>query len=293
MRGIEKFGTLSKIRKYPEFALLLKHGTLGISTAVAGIITLVLVIVVHETKINTFPEYIWGAILSVPVTILCMGLFSVFYEYYMRTTFASSMRSMYEAWDTGVTVFPSHRSAPDRKEVLDDARKKVRLMSTTFSRYFTDVSDLVERKLAAGVQFQFILYHPNSVALEEKAREENCAVKDFQDEIVATCRRYLGPLVRKHGSNIKVRFCSFNTPFGITIIDEREMVLSLNVYGLARSKNETPCLRIENTYDHDSVFKLYEGSFDVVWNKLTDTYPKEVAAYFLPPQASPTNVSES
>ena len=92
--------------------------------------------------------------------------------------------------------------------------------------------------------------------------------------------RYLGPLVRKYGAKVQVRFCDFNTPFGLTIVDQREMVLSLNVYGLARSKNQTPCLIIENKYDADSVFKLYEDSFDAIWQKLDDRFPPEVAKHF-------------
>jgi hypothetical protein len=209
-----------------------------------------------------------------------MGLFSVFYEYYVRTAFAASMQSIYWAWDTGVTVFPTHEDAPDRKEVLRRAIKDVRLMSTTFSRYFTDVRELVEQKARSGVTFRFIIYDPASKAVEEKAREEGCDAEDFKEEIRGTCRRYFGPLIQKFGSKIQVRFCDFNTPFGITVIDDREIVLSLNIYGLARSKNETPCLVIENRYDQNSVFKLYEDSFEAIWGKLPDTIPDELKHYF-------------
>lgn len=280
MRDTKQLNRLSEIRKLPELHLLLRHGKLGGVATIIGLLSFVAVVIAHEIRIQALPEYVWGAILSIPVTILCMGLFSVFYEYYIRTTFANSMRSIYWAWDTGVTVFPSHRDAPNRSEVLSRATKQVRLMSTTLSRYFTDVRDLVERKIGEGVQFKFILYRPDSTAIDEKAREEGCDPVDFRDEIHGTCRRYLGPLVRQYGAKVQVRFCDFNTPFGITIVDEREMILSLNVYGLARSKNQTPCLLIENKYDLDSVFKLYEGSFDAIWQKLNDSFPPEVAKYF-------------
>jgi hypothetical protein len=183
------------------------------------------------------------------------------------------MRSVYWAWDTGVTVMPTHASAPDRKAVLESAHKEVRLISTTFSRYFLGVTDLVDRKSASGVRFRFIIYDPNSKAIEEKAREENCKVEDFQEEIRSTCRRYLGPLVKKHKERVRVRFCDFNVPFGMTVVDDSQMVLSLNIYGLARSRNETPCLMIQNKHEPQGVFDLYKGSFDAIWDKLNDKYP--------------------
>jgi len=59
------------------------------------------------------------------------------------------------------------------------------------------------------------------------------------------------------------------------------MVLSLNIYGLSRSKDQTPCLIIKNTYDIDSVFKLYEHSFESIWNKLEgSSYPNSVRQFF-------------
>jgi hypothetical protein len=271
---------LLEIKKIPEARLLLRHAKLGLITATIGIFLLGIVIILHEVDLGSFPEYAWGGILSIPVTVLCMGIFTVFYEYYMRTTFVNSMRSMYWVWDTGVTVFPTHQHAPDRKDVLRRANSTARFMSTTFSRYFTDVRELVERKASQNVNFKFIIYDPESKAVEEKAREEGCEPEDFREEISSTCRRYLGPLTKQFQNGIQVRFCDFNTPFGITIIDDKEMVLSLNIYGLARSKNQTPCLIIENKYDEDAVFKLYENSFEAIWNKLDDRIPKSVKKYF-------------
>jgi hypothetical protein len=269
-----------ELTKLPEARLLLRHAKLGLITATIGILLLGVVIVLHDIKFGSFPEYAWGGILSIPVTVLCMGIFTVFYEYYMRTTFVNSMRSMYWAWDTGVTVFPTHQHAPDRKDVLQRATSNARFMSTTFSRYFTDVRELVKTKASQNVSFKFIIYDPESKAVQEKAREEGCEPKDFRDEIRSTCRRYLGPLTNQFPKRVQVRFCDFNTPFGITIIDDKEMVLSLNIYGLARSKNQTPCLIIENKYDEDAVFKLYESSFEAIWSKLDDRIPESVEQYF-------------
>jgi len=269
----------------PQFRLLLRHGKFGLSIGFVGLIILVAVVAVHAFRSALLADYEWGAVLSVPVTIVSMGLFSVLYEYYMRTTFARSMRSVFWAWDTGVTVFPSHSDAPDRKKVLNQARRRVRLMSTTFGRYFADVHALVEDKIAdEGVKFQFILYDPSSKAIVEKAREEGCSPEDFKVEIHGTCRRDLGRYVKKYPDKIEVKFCDTNVPFGITIVDERLMVLSLNVFGLARSKNQTPCLVIDNTYEDDSVFKLYEDSFNAIWKRLPDTIPDELKRYFEHPK---------
>ena len=272
---------LRKLAKLPEFRLLLTHAKFGMVTSSIGLIFLFLLVLLHEIKIGEFPEYAWGAFLSIPITILCMGIFSVFYEYYIRTTFTNSMRSMYWAWDTGVTVLPSHKDAPDRKKVLERSNSDVRIMSTTLSQYFNDVRDRVEEKVNNGVNFKFVIYNPESNAIEEKAKEEGCSSQDFKDEIAFTCRRHIGPLVKKYNDKVKVKFCDFNTPFGITIIDDREMVLSLNIYGLARSKDETPCLIIENKYDQDSVFKLYEQSFEAIWVNLTDNIPECLQDYFM------------
>jgi len=289
-----EFTRIESLTALPELSLLLRHGKLGALTSVVGIVLGIVVVVVHEANIGALPEYVWGAILSIPATVLCMGMFSVFYEYYMRTTFARSMRSLYWAWDTGVTVFPTHRDAPDRKVILGGARTRVRLMSTTFSRYFTDVRGMVDECAHSGVQFQFVVYDPSSKAVDEKALEEGCQPDDFRDEIRSTCRRYLGPLVQKYPSLIQVRFCDFNTPFGTTIVDDREMVLSLNIYGLARAKNETPCLIIENKYDDGSVFKLYESSFDAIWKKLEGrAYPADVAKFFESPLSNTNTQPDS
>jgi hypothetical protein len=271
---------LQELMSTPQVQLLFRHGKLGAITSAIGLAIGALVVIAHETSLPHMPEYVWAAILSVPVTILCMGLFSVLYEYYMRTSFANAMRSLYAAWDSGVTVFPTHSDAPDRKHVLREARQRMRLMSTTFSRYFTDVRELVEEKAKIGVRFQFIIYDPSSKAIEEKAREEDCKAEDFKGEIRSTCRRYLGPLYLRYPGQVQVKFCDFNTPFGITVVDDREMVLSLNIYGLARSKNETPCLVIENKYLPTSVFKLYENSFDTIWKNLDEHIPDELARFF-------------
>lgn len=269
------------LSRLPEFRLALRHGKLGLITAAVGLVLFAAVVAAHSAQLPALPEYAWGAILSIPVTILCSGLFSVFYELYMRATFLKSMRALIHSWDSGVTVYPTHKDAPDRKAVLESAKRQVRLLSTTFFRYFTDVRDEVRRKAASGVEFKFIIYDPSSKALEEKAKEEGHDVEDFRDEIRSTCRRDLGLLVRDFPGRVQVRFCPFNAPFGITIVDEAHLVLSLNIYGMARSKNQTPCLIIENRYDPESVFKLYETSFDAIWNKLEpNRVPDELRQFF-------------
>ena len=275
---------IRELTKLPEARLLFRHAKLGIMTTLAGVILLVVLALVRSyvDSVGRLPEYIWGAILTVPVTGICMGIFTVFYEFYMRTTFANSMRSMYWAWDTGVTVFPTHEHAPNRKEVLEAAKVEVRLMSTTFKRYMTFVDPLVRQKALAGVRFRFVIYDPDSKAVDEKAREEGFPAHHFIDEIRTTCRSYLGPLTKEFPDRVSVRFCDFNTPFGVTVIDDSVMVLSLNIYGLARSKNQTPCLIIENKYDPDAVFKLYEESFEAIWKKLTDDIPESVKEHFAP-----------
>jgi hypothetical protein len=276
--------------KHPYFNLLIHHAKFGIVTTIFGVLAVVALCIGHVVTPGLFEPYTWEILISVPVTLLCTGVCSTFYELYIRTTFTSSMRSVYWAWDTGVTVMPTHASAPDRKAVLDSARTEVRLISTTFSRYFLGVTDLVERKAASGVRFRFIIYDPNSKAIDEKAKEENCKVDDFRDEIRSTCRRYLGPLVRKYKHRVQVRFCDFNVPFGITVIDDSQMVLSLNIYGMARSRNETPCLMIQNKHEPHSVFGLYKDSFDAIWTKLKDQYPPCVREYFEPEK--PTHIND-
>lgn len=156
---ITRESRIRELTKLPEFTLALKHAKLGIYTSIAGFGTLLLFVFLHEIRPLLVPEFGWSALLSIPVTLLCIGLFSVFYEWYIRTTFTNSMRSLYWAWDTGVTVFPTHQHAPDRKEVLNRARNQVSLMSTTFSRYFTDVREIVDQKARQGVRFRFIIYH--------------------------------------------------------------------------------------------------------------------------------------
>jgi hypothetical protein len=281
MKQFKDQPSLTALTKRPHIKWMLRHGKLGIFTLTIGVLTFIALMILHSYYYQPSHEYIWAALISIPVTIFCLGGFSVFYEWYIRNTFTSAMRSAISSWDTGVTVFPTHLSAPDRVEVLNLAKKKVKLMSTTFKQYFVATRGEVERKIGEeNVDFRFIIYSPDSNAVEEKAFEENTEVENFIDEIKSTCRWYLGPLKKKYVNNIEVRFCPFNTPFGVTIIDDVQMVLSLNIYGLVRSKNQTPCLIIENKYEPDSVFKQYDQSFDAIWNKLDDTIPASVKQYF-------------
>jgi hypothetical protein len=281
MKNSDSSETMRNFFSEYQLRLLIQHAKFGILTFFTGVVLLIVIILFHETNIDKLPEYGWGGIISMPITIICMGIFSVFYEYYIRSTFSKSMRSMYWAWGTGVTVLPSHKDAPDRKGVLNLADNSVKILSTTLSQYFNDVKNKVEEKATDGVTFKIIIYDPDSIAIEEKAKEEGCDPQDFKDEISSVCRRYLGPLSKKFPKLFKVKFCNYNTPFGITIIDHRQMVLSLNIFGLARSKNETPCLVIENKYEHDSVFKLYDESFNAIWNKLDDSVPGSLNKFFL------------
>jgi hypothetical protein len=281
MNELPQTPTWKDVVKHPYLNLVLHHAKFGLVTTAFGVIVVAALSIGHGLKPDLFQPYTWEILISVPVTLLCTGICSTFYELYIRTTFTASMRDISCAWNTGVTVLPTHSSAPDRKRVLDGAHKEVRLMSTTFMRYFTVVSDLVHKKAVNGVQFRFIIYNPDSKAVIEKAREENCDLNNFQSEINSTCARYLGPLVKKHKDLVRVRFCDFNVPFGITVIDNSKMVLSLNIYGLARSRNETPCLMIENKHEPESVFDLYKGSFDAIWEKLNDEYPATVKKYFV------------
>ena len=278
----KKSPQLNEITKSPDIKFLIEHGKLGLVFFCFGILMIVIITVLHNNYPNSIGEYLWSALISIPVTVMCMGIFSVFYEWSVRSTFKNAMRSMFWAWDTGVTVFPSHKSAPDRERVLQDVKKRVKLMSTTLNRYLLSVGDTVEYKISKqNVSFYFILYNPDSNALIEKAREEDADLEGFKEEIRSTCRRYLGPLKLKFPEKVHVRFCDFNTPFGITIIDDVKMVLSLNIYGLSRSKNQTPCLIIENKYDPESVFKLYEDSFDAIWHKLSPDIPKSLKNFFI------------
>ncbi len=253
---------------HPKFRLIAKHAKFGLTTTCTGIVVLIALCVLHRYYTESLASYTWEILISVPVTLLCTGVCSTFYELYIRTTFNASMQAVNMAWDTGVTVLPTHQHAPDRRESLARAHKRVRIMTTTFSRYFLATSDLLEEKASQGVRFQLIIYDPESEAIAEKAREEKRDVETFQGEVKSTCMRYLGPWVLKYGDKVQVRFCDFNTPYGITVIDEARIVLSLNIYGLARDKNETPCLAIENRYDPHSVFQLYERSFDAIWKTL-------------------------
>ena len=270
-----------EITKSPDIKFLIEHGKLGLIVFFTGIFSIVIIMLLHNKFGDWGGDYLWSAIMSIPVTIMCMGVFSVLYEWSIRNTFKNAMRSVYWAWDTGVTVFPSHKSAPNRTDILEQSKRQVKLMSTTLNRYFLLVNELVESKISnENVKFYFILYDPDSSAVREKALEEGASINDFQEEIKSTCRRYLGPLKQKYPENVNIKFCGFNTPFGITIIDDLKMVLSLNIYGLSRSKNQTPCLIIENKYDPESVFKLYDDSFDAIWEKLEYTIPNSLKHYF-------------
>jgi hypothetical protein len=265
----------------PKFRLIMKHAKFGLSTTSAGIIAVAALCLLHQYFAGDLAPYTWEILISVPVTLLCTGVCSTFYELYIRTTFNASMQAVNMAWDTGVTVLPTHQHAPDRRATLMRSHKRVRIMTTTFSRYFLATSDLVEEKAMHGVAFRFIIYDPESEAIAEKAREEKRDVETFRDEVRSTCARYLGPWVLKYGDRVQVRFCDFNTPYGITVIDEARIVLSLNIYGLARDKNETPCLTIENRYDPHSVFQLYEQSFEAIWKTLEGReIPKSVRRHF-------------
>lgn len=270
--------------KIPEVAVVFRHFKFGLITLGAGLVLFGAVVAAYKSKWPSLPESAWGAVLSVPVTVLSSGLFSVFYEVYMRTSLLRSMRALVHSWDSGVTVFPSHRDAPKRLAVLDSANTQVRLLSTTFARYFPDVGFKVREMAKAGFNFKFVVYDPFSAGLDEKAREEVQDPQFFRDEIRSTCQRYLGPLCCDYPERVKVRFCSFNAPFGITIVDRQRMVLSLSVYGQSRSRNETPCLMIENKYDPESVFKLYEAAFDDIWKRLEETsIPTALQPFFPPP----------
>ncbi|MBK8112602.1 MAG: hypothetical protein IPK46_20985 [Saprospiraceae bacterium] len=178
-----------ELKKYPGIRFIIQHGRLGSRIFLFGLISAALIVILHNFFVYKLKDYIWSALMSVPVTLICMGVFSVLYEWYVRSTFIDAMRSVNAAWNTGVTVFPTHKSAPDRIEVLKKASKSVKLMSTTFSRYFLSVGGLVEEKIEKGIRFYFIIYHPESNAIEEKAFEENAVIADFQDEIKSTCRR--------------------------------------------------------------------------------------------------------
>jgi uncharacterized membrane protein YhdT len=229
-----------QLTTHPQFNLIAKHAKFGLTMTVAGLVSVVVLCLLHKLVSGIFAIYTWEILISIPVTLLCTGLCSTFYELYIRTTFNASMQAVNMAWDTGVTVLPTHHHAPDRRDVLAQAHKKVRIMTTTFSRYFLATGDLVEEKVKQGVEFRFIVYDPDSQAIAEKAREEKRDVDTFRGEIRSTCSRYLGPWTQKYGKKVQVRFCDFNTPYGITVIDQARMVLSLNIYGLARDKNETP-----------------------------------------------------
>jgi hypothetical protein len=281
MRQLKEKQELKSFTKQPHFKWMILHGKLGLLTILIGVMAFIGLMLLHKYYTQRLDEYLWAALISIPVTIFCMGGFSVFYEWYIRSTFTGAMRSMFWAWDTGVTVFPTHQSAPDRLEVLQRAKKTVKLMSTTFSRYFAFIQNEVEKKIIEeNVKFKFIIYEPDSKAVDEKAFEEETNAANFNNEIKSICGRYLGPLSLKYPQNIEVRFCPFNTPFGVTIVDDVEMVLSLNIYGLVRSKNQTPCLIIENKYEDYSVFKQYDESFDSIWRKLNDDIPASVKDSF-------------
>jgi len=59
------------------------------------------------------------------------------------------------------------------------------------------------------------------------------------------------------------------------------MVVSLNVYGLARDRDETPCLEIVNRSEQPSAFSLYQDAFDAIWDKLEGRpIPPQVAEHF-------------
>lgn len=280
MRQSKDRQPLKGLTQQPHVKWILRHGKLGIITITIGVIAFIGLMVLHKHFYERSEEYLWAALISIPVTIFCLGAFSVFYEWYIRNTFASAMRSINSSWDTGVTVYPTHNSAPDRVEVLKQAKKTVKLMSTTFFQYFGFAGSEVERKIhVENVKFQFIIYEPHSKAVEEKEIEEGHP-GFFNEQIKNTCWKNLGPLKKKYPNNIKVRFCPFNTPFGVTIIDDIQMVLSLNIYGLVRSKNQTPCLIIENKFEIDSVFKQYDDSFNAIWDKLNDTIPASVEEFF-------------
>jgi hypothetical protein len=281
MFNVEKIN-LEQFLKHTPVSLMYHHGKIGLWISFFGIVLFSVLLLVHWLNRSLMEDYVWGAVISMPLSIFCMGIFSVLYEYRTRMTFINAMRSLYGAWDTGVTVLPSHGNAPDRQCVLRQAKASVRIMSTTLRNYFAVASRDVETKLQDGVEFKFIIYDPGSVALQEKAKEEQVKADNFVYEITSTCRQYLAPMMDRYGDKIKVKFCNVNTPFAATIIDERLIVLSLNVPGFARSKHETPCLLIENKFDQDSVFKLYERSFDTLWELLPESYPPQVESYFAP-----------
>jgi hypothetical protein len=283
MTVYDQQSVLTKRRRDAINKMLVKHLKVGSITIVLGICSLVLLIFARILLKRFIEDYVWEILISIPVTIICLGGFTVFYEWFIRDDFTEAMRSLHSAWDTGVIIFPTHDKAPKRIEVLEGARKQVKLMSTTFFRYFGEVGEeIIQKKIAEqNVKFKFIIYHPESPALKERGRQEDINPKFFTTEIEGICERYLGPLVIKYPNNVEVRFCQFNTAFGITIIDDVEMVLSLNIPGKSRSRNQTPCLIIKNKYERNSIFKQYDDSFDDTFNILDRGYPNTIKKFFI------------
>jgi hypothetical protein len=266
--------------EHSRLRLWLHHAKIGASVIALGLAALGGVGIAHSFFARSMDAFWWTALVSVAGSLVPTGLVTVVYQWLMMTEREQNQEYIRSSFYSGVLVLPSHERAPSRRDVLMPARKCVSVLSTTMFQYFQVVGNLPAEKARQGVAFRFILYDPDSDGIAQKAREEGRDPEVFRHEIITTCEQHLGPLHRQFPESVQVRFCQSNTPFGITIIDDHEMILSLSIPGLSRVRRETPCLVIHNRYEPHSVFKLYERSFHALWDSLSDDIPASVGRFF-------------
>jgi DNA repair photolyase len=251
--------------KIKDLIFTFKNAKLSISFIIIGffIYSIFSIFNVFTIKINSL-------ISALGIGLITAGLTTVIYNLFMYRSIINYLDEFKSILLQGISIFPDHinkefKDKYDHSKVLAEAKKSIKVLSTTGYSYFDEYIEIIEEKIKANCDIRILLMDPESDTLRDRCRHDNDIFESMKNKIENSIRVFKS--LKKAGhQNIKLRFYDYSSVYQSLIIDDKKMFISPRIYSIPKTKN-TPCIVVNGNFPDNYIFNKYLEAFDFLWNK--------------------------
>jgi len=225
---------------------------------------------------------------EIGIALIIIGFAILFYEYFLRrnmmdlieefvrTNFMAMITQHCEkAKSISESVLRSGLVNVYKKggssDILDLAKKNIKLLGVTLNYYFYPDSDewtRLKSLVEGGCTLQILILDPNSPQVAYRERDENNEkLKDQINHLYNLEKEFIANVKDEFKPNVEIRFYNTYPTCAMTLIDENLMRVTPYLF----NKRRRACPTMEFMRSKDGIFESYLEHFNDLWKKAENT----------------------
>jgi hypothetical protein len=211
--------------------------------------TIVEVIIIRIGLINNM-ELKDIIILCIFVVLFFIGLLYIMYIKFHKTV--------------GIKKYLTKRKKLNLKKIINSAKDSIDFLGISGKSLFdiSNMQNILRDKKSKGIKFRFLLLDPESVHLQEKAKEEKISgnANHWKSHINESCTKLLDSGMKTN----EIKYYNSKPIWNILRVDNR---IFLSYYGYGSPGKEFPVIEIEDNINRSTLYTPIKNQFEYLWEK--------------------------